>query len=183
MKKSTKEFLEQNGFVYENRDDGVRYTQNFRKVHIYKQCYSRRYTSFEISFYLVPQLDHRFSENRTVYKMKTKGETKKYNESYRYYKDCVFFKMRDVEISYTRYDSPDSPLNLQPDSITYAGVHKLRELHKKYCPTIRKRNWKHLSIKQLEKILEEFDRFDKEIILALKKKRIKTKVADIEKDF
>lgn len=183
MKKATKEFLEQNGFVYENRDGGIRYTQNFSTVHIYKQCYSRRYTSFAISFYLVPQIDRRFSENRTVYKMKTKGETKKYNESYRYYKDCVFFKMRDVEISYTRYDSQDSPLNLQPDSITYAGVHKLRELHKKYCPTIRKGNWKHLSIKQLEKFLEEFDRFDKEIILALKKKRIKTKVADIEKDF
>lgn len=174
MKKSTKEFLEQNGFVYENRDYGFR---------IYKQCYSRRYTSFEISFYLVPQLDHRFSQNQTIYKMKTKGETKKYKEAYRYYKDCVFFKMRDVEISYSRYDTPESPLNLQPDAITYAGVRKLRALHKKYCPTIRKGNWKHLSIKQLEKLLEEFDRFDKEIILALKKKRIKTKVADIEKDF
>lgn len=174
MKNSTKEFLEQNGFVYENRDYGFR---------IYKQCYSRRYTSFEISFYLVPQLDHRFSQNQTIYKMKTKGETKKYKEAYRYYKDCVFFKMRDVEISYSRYDTPESPLNLQPDAITYAGVRKLRALHKKYCPTIRKGNWKHLSIKQLEKLLEEFDRFDKEIILALKKKRIKTKVADIEKDF
>ena len=183
MKKSTKEFLEQNGFVYENRDDGVFYTHNFSTFHIYKQCYSRRYTSFEIIFYLVPQLDHRFSENKTIYKMKTKGETKKYKEAYRYYKDCVFFKMRDVEISYSRYDTPESPLNLQPDAITYAGVRKLRALHKKYCPTIRKGNWKHLSIKQLEKLLEEFDRFDKEIILALKKKRIKTKVADIEKDF
>ncbi len=115
--------------------------------------------------------------------MKTKSETKKYKESYRYYKDCVFFKMRDVEFSYTISNSPDSPLHLQPDSITYAGVRKLRELHKKYCPTIRKGNWKHLSIKQLEKILEEFERFDKEIILALKKKRIKTKVDEIEKDF
>ncbi len=81
MKKSTKEFLEQNGFVYENRDYGFR---------IYKQCYSRRYTSFEISFYLVPQLDHRFSQNQTIYKMKTKGETKKYKEAYRYYKDYQF---------------------------------------------------------------------------------------------
>ena len=178
MKKSTKEFLEQNGFVYENRDDGVFYTHNFNICHRYKQCYSRKYTS-----YLVPQIDHRFSQNQTIYKMKTKGETKKYKEAYRYYKDCVFFKMRDVEISYSRYDTPESPLNLQPDAITYAGVRKLRALHKKYCPTIRKGNWKHLSIKQLEKLLEEFDRFDKEIILALKKKRIKTKVADIEKDF
>lgn len=183
MKKATKEFLEQNGFVYENHDDGVRYTLNFSTVHVYKQCYCRKYTSFKIRFYLVPQLDRRFSENKTLYKMKTKGETKKYNESYRYYKDCVFFKMRDVEIAYRRYDVPESPFNLQPDSITYAGIRKLRELHKKYCPTIRKGNWKHLSIKQLEKFLEEFDRFDKEIILALKKKRIKTKVADIEKDF
>ena len=183
MKKSTKEFFKQNGFVYENRDYGIRYTKNFSTVHIYKQCFSRKYTSFEIFFYLVPQLDSRFSENRTVYKMKTKGETKKYNESYRYYKDCVFFKMRDVEISYTSYKSTDSPLNLQPDSITYAGVRKLRELHKKYCPTIRKGNWKHLSIKQLEKLLEEFERFDNEIILALKKKLVKIKVAEIEKDF
>ena len=183
MKKSTKEFLEQNGFVYENRDDGVFYTHNFNICHRYKQCYSRRYTSFEISFYLVPQIDHRFSQNQTIYKMKTKGETKKYKEAYRYYKDCVFFKMRDVEISYSRYYTPESPLNLQPDAITYAGVRKLRALHKKYCPTIRKGNWKHLNINQLEKLLEEFDRFDKEIILALKKKRIKTKVADIEKDF
>lgn len=115
--------------------------------------------------------------------MKTKSETKKYNESYRYYNDCVFFKMRDVEILYTSSMSPDSPLYLQPDSITFAGVRKLRELHKKYCPTIRKGNWKHLSIKQLEKILKEFERFDKEIILALKKKRVQTKVAEIEKDF
>lgn len=183
MKKATKEFLEQNGFVYENHDDGVRYTLNFSTVHVYKQCYCRKYTSFKIRFYLVPQLDRRFSENKTLYKMKTKGETKKYNESYRYYKDCVFFKMRDVEIAYRRYDVPESPFNLQPDSITYAGIRKLRELHKKYCPTIRKGNWKHLSIKQLEKILEEFDRYDKEIILALKKKRVKTKVAEIEKDF
>ena len=88
-----------------------------------------------------------------------------------------------TEINKLIYDTPESPLNLQPDAITYAGVRKLRALHKKYCPTIRKGNWKHLSIKQLEKFLEEFDRFDKEIILALKKKRIKTKVADIEKDF
>lgn len=115
--------------------------------------------------------------------MKTKAETKKYKEAYKYYKDCVFFKMRDVEISYRRYDKPESPLNLQPSAITYAGVRKLRELHKKYCPTIRKGNWKHLSIKQLEKFLEEFDRFDKAIILALKKMRVKTKVAEIEKDF
>ena len=184
MKNSTKEFLEQNGFVYENRDDGFRYNISCSNtVRIYKQCYSRKYTSFEISFYLVPQLDHRFDETRPYYKMKTKAETKRYNEAYRYYKDCVFFKMRDVEISYRRYDKPESPLNLQPGAITYAGVRKLRELHKKYCPTIRKGNWKHLSIKQLEKFLEEFDRFDKEIILALKKKRVKTKVAEIEKDF
>lgn len=115
--------------------------------------------------------------------MKTKAETKKYKEAYKYYKDCVFFKMRDVEISYSRYDKPESPLNLQYGAITYAGIRKLRELHKKYCPTIRKGNWKQLSIKQLEKFLEEFDRFDKAIILALKKKRVKTKVAEIEKDF
>lgn len=183
MKKSTKEILEQNGFVFENRDFGVCYDLNYNSIHIHKQCFSRKYTSFEIIFYLVPQLDRRFSENRPIYKLKTKSKTKKYNESYRYYKDCVFFKMRDVEISYTSYNFPDSPLHLQPDSITYAGVRKLRELHKKYCPTIRKGNWKHLSIKQLEKILEEFERFDKEIILALKKKRIKTKVDEIEKDF
>ena len=175
--KITKEILEQNGFVFENRYFGEDYGL------IYKQCFSRKYTSFEIIFYLVPQLDSRFSKNRTIYKLKTKGETKKYNESYRYYNDCVFFKMRDVEILYTSSMSPDSPLYLQPDSITYAGVRKLRELHKKYCPTIRKGNWKHLSIKQLEKILKEFERFDKEIILALKKKRVQTKVAEIEKDF
>lgn len=183
MKKSTKEFLEQNGFVYENRDDGFHYTGHGSTYKCYKQCYSRKYTSFEIIFYIVPQIDHRFSQNQTIYKMKTKSETKKYNESYRYYKDCVFFKMQDVEISYCRYDKPESPFNLQPDSITYAGIRKLRELHKKYCPTIRKGNWKHLSIKQLRNILEEFDSFDKAIILALKKKRIKTKVAEIEKDF
>ena len=183
MKKSTKEFLGQNGFVFENRDDGVRYTLNGIPVHIYKQCFSRRYTSFKIRFYLVPQLDHRFSKNKTIFNMENKAKTKKYNESYRYYKDCVFFKMRDVEISYrSRFDA-ESPLNLQPDSITFAGIRKLRELHKKYCPTNRKGNWKHLTIKQLEKILEEFDKFDKEIILALKKKRIQTKVAEIEKDF
>ena len=186
MKKATKEFLEQNGFMYENRDDGFRYnTQGCSTYKCYKQCYSRKYTSFEISFYLVPQLDHRFSKTKTVYKMKTKAETKLYNESYRYYKDCVFFKMRDVEISYRRYDAPESPYNLQSKSgtITYAGISKLRELHKKYCPTMRKGNWKHLSIKQLEKIIEEFDRYDKAIILALKKKRVKAKVAEIEKDF
>lgn len=183
MKKITKEILEQNGFVFENRYFGKCYNLNYNTIKIYKQCFCRKYISFEIIFYLVPQLDSRFSKNRTIYKLKTKGETKRYNESYRYYKDCVFFKMRDVEISYTSYKSPDSPLNLQPDSYTYAGVRKLRELHKKYCPTIRKGNWKHLSIKQLEKLLEEFDRFDKEIILALKKKRVQTKVAEIEKDF
>ena len=183
MKKITEEILEQNGFVFENRDFGVSYDLNYNIIKIYKQCFSRKYTSFEIIFYLVPQLDSRFSENRTIYKMKTKSKTKKYNESYRYYNDCVFFKMRDVEILYTSSMSPDSPLYLQPDSITYAGVRKLRELHKKYCPTIRKGNWKHLSIKQLEKILKEFERFDKEIILALKKKRVQTKVAEIEKDF
>ena len=183
MKNSTKEFLEQNGFILENRDDGVRYCGNGYSYKCYNQCYSRKYTSFEISFYLIPQLDHRFDENRTYYKMRTKGETRKYNESYRYYKDCVFFKMRDVEISYRRYDKPQSPFNLQPDSITYAGIRKLRELHKKYCPTIRKGNWKHLSNKQLGKIIEEFDRFDKAIILALKKKLVLSKVAEIEKDF
>lgn len=183
MKKITKEILEHNGFVFENRDFGECYDLNYNTIKIYKQCFSRKYTSFEIIFYLVPQLDSRFSENITIYKMKTKGKTKKYKESYRYYNDCVFFKMRDVEILYTSYNSTDSPLNLQPDSITYAGVRKLRELHKKYCPTIRKGNWKHLSIKQLENILEEFERFDKEIILALKKKRVQTKVAEIEKDF
>ena len=54
MKKATKEFLEQNGFVYENRDDGFRYnTQSGVTYKCYKQCYSRKYTSFEISFYFV----------------------------------------------------------------------------------------------------------------------------------
>ena len=100
------------------------------------------------------------------------------------YEDSVniLYKYYTVFEYRSRFDA-ESPLNLQPDSITFAGIRKLRELHKKYCPTIRKGNWKHLSIKQLEKFLEEFDRFDKEIILALKKKLIKTKVADIEKDF
>ena len=91
--------------------------------------------------------------------------------------------MRDVEISYTSYNFPVSPLYLQPGAYTFVGVRKWRVLHKKYCPTIRKGNWKHFSIKQSEKFLAEFDRFDKEIILALKKKRIQTKVAEIEKDF
>ena len=94
MKNSTKEFLEQNGFVYERRDDGFRYTGNGYSYKCEKQCYSRKYTSFEISFYLVPQLDHRFDENRHYYKMKTKAETKKYKEAYKYYKDCRFLYLQ-----------------------------------------------------------------------------------------
>lgn len=154
MKKSTKEFLEQNGFVLKN----MFYNKLYNPV--YRQCFQREYTSFKISFYLVPHL----------------------YLNPRYNKDYVYYKMRDVEISYNTH-TPESLFYLQPDARFCSEIRKLRELHKKYCPLICKGNWKHLSIKQLEKLLKEFDSFDKSIILALKKKRVKTKVADIEKDF
>lgn len=183
MRKLIKEILEKNGFKYEKRFNGFYWNNNGFIKEQNNICFHKKYNCFEIIFYLVPQLDHRFNENKTFYKMKTKSETKKYKESYRNYKDCVFFKMRDVEISYCSRDEQKSPLKLQPDSITFAGVRKLRELHKKYCPLISKGNWKHLSPIQLNNIIQEFDRFDNAILKALKERKIREKIKLLNTDF
>lgn len=100
------------------------------------------------------------------------------------YKDCVYFKMRNIELDYGKQANQVDELRCLTDNmITYQGIRKLRKLHKKLCPTKFKGNWKSMNIPQLKKMLSEFDTYDMAIEKAIKERKMFTKINKISEDF
>ena len=104
------------------------------------------------------------------------------------YKDCVYFKMRNIELDYSKqanqtelYSNPLSGLTEKMN--TYQGIRKMRKLHKKLCPTKFKGNWKNMSIPQLKKMITEFETYDLALEKAIKERKMFAKVNKISEDF
>lgn len=193
MRKDIKNFLEQNNFVYENRDfteyvPGNYYNSLGGFVSKYHQIYYRQYKYFQVMLFVAPHYDNRFPPHKKRGFIFTQYLTKQEQiESY-IYTDCVYFKMRNIELDYGKQanqtDSYFTPLRCLTGKMnTYQGIRKMRKLHKKLCPTKFKGNWKNMSIPQLKKMIAEFETYDMALEKAIKESKMFTKVNKISEDF
>lgn len=96
--------------------------------------------------------------------------------------------MRNIELDYGKHanqtDEHSNPLRCLTDNmLTYQGIRKLRELHKKICPTKFKGNWKSMNIPKLKKMLSDFDTYDMAIEKAIKEQKVFKKINEIGEDF
>lgn len=105
MRKDIKNFLEQNNFVYENRDfteyvPGNYYNSLGGLVSEYHQIYYRQYKYFQVMLFVAPHYDNRFPPHKKRGYIFSQYLTKQEQiESY-IYTDCVYFKMRNIELDY-----------------------------------------------------------------------------------
>jgi hypothetical protein len=194
MRKDIKAFLEQNNFVYENRDfteyvPGNSYYNSLGGwVSEYHQIYYRQYKYFQVMLFVAPHFDKRFPPHKKRGYIFTPYLTKQEHiESY-IYTDCVYFKMRNIELDYGKQanqtDEYATPLRcLTKKMNTYQGIRKMRKLHKKLCPTKFKGNWKNMSIPQLKKMITEFETYDLALEKAIKERKMLAKVNKISEDF
>jgi hypothetical protein len=185
MRKVIVDLLNQNGFKFEDKLESWIYLGQSKPT-VHHKIYVKTYSHFEVKFYVTPQIDHRFPPTRRAIKPKKSLKEIKYkNDNYKYNKDCVYFKMPDVEINYSVNGRSNSNqlFSLTNKSITYQGIRKLRKLHKQFCPTILNGNWKNLSIEQLTKMLKEFEVYDIAIEKAIKNKKMLDKINNLETDF
>lgn len=194
MRKDIKTFLEQNNFVYENREF-VEYVPLLQYgiggwATEYHKLFYRQYKYFQVMLFVEPHFDKRFPphKKRGFIYSNSKYLTKQEQRDSYIYNDCVYFKMRNIEIDYgqksTKIDVFDDPLrSLTPKMNTYQGIRKMRTLHKKLCPTKFKGNWKSMSIPQLKKILSEFDTYDMALEKAVKEQKVFKKINKISEDF
>lgn len=193
MRKDIKNFLEQNNFVYENRDftayvPGNYYNSLGGMVSEYHQIYYRQYKYFQVMLFVAPHYDNRFPPHKKRGYIFTQYLTKQEQiESY-IYTDCVYFKMRNIELDYVKQanqtDSYFTPLRCLTGKMnTYQGIRKMRKLHKKLCPTKFKGNWKNMSIPQLKKMITEFETYDLALEKAIKERKMFKKVNKISEDF
>lgn len=194
MRKDIKTFLEQNNFVYENREF-VEYVPLLQYGHggwatEYHKLFYRQYKYFQVMLFVEPHFDKRFPphKKRGFIYSNSKYLTKQEQRDSYIYKDCVYFKMRNIEIDYgqksTKIDVYDDPLrSLTPKMNTYQGIRKMRKLHKKLCPTKFKGNWKNMSIPQLKKMITEFDTYDMALEKAVKEQKVIKKINKIREDF
>ena len=194
MRKDIKAFLEQNNFVYENRDfteyvPGNSYYNSLGCwVSEYHQIFYRQYKYFQVMLFVAPHFDKRFPPHKKRGYIFTPYLTKQEQiESY-IYTDCVYFKMRNIEIDYGKQanqtDEYATPLRCLTEKMnTYQGIRKMRKLHKKLCPTKFKGNWKNMSIPQLKKMITEFETYDLALEKAIKERKMLAKVNKISEDF
>lgn len=194
MRKDIKAFLEQNNFVYENRDfteyvPGNSYYNSLGCwVSEYHQIFYRQYKYFQVMLFVAPHFDKRFPPHKKRGYIFTPYLTKQEQiESY-IYTDCVYFKMRNIEIDYGKQanqtDEYATPLRCLTEKMnTYQGIRKMRKLHKKFCPTKFKGNWKNMSIPQLKKMITEFETYDLALEKAIKERKMLAKVNKISEDF
>lgn len=193
MRKDIKNFLEQNNFVYENRVFTKYVPGNYHNllcgfVSEYHQIYYRQYKYFQVMLFVAPHYDNRFPPHKKRGFIFTQCLTKQEQiESY-IYTDCVYFKMRNIELDYVKQanqtDSYFTPLRCLTGKMnTYQGIRKMRKLHKKLCPTKFKGNWKNMSIPQLKKMITEFETYDMALEKAIKERKMFTKVNKISEDF
>jgi len=194
MRKDIKTLLEQNNFVYENRDfteyvPGNSYYNSLGGwVSEYHQIYYKQYKYFQVMLFVAPHFDKRFPPHKKRGYIFTQYLTKQEQiESY-IYTDCVYFKMRNIELDYGKQanqtDEYATPLRCLTEKMnTYQGIRKMRKLHKKLCPTKFKGNWKNMSIPQLNKMITEFETYDLALEKAIKERKMFKKVNKISEDF
>ena len=194
MRKDIKTLLEQNNFVYENRDFTEYVPGNYYYnslggwVSEYHQIYYRQYKYFQVMLFVAPHFDKRFPPHKKRGYIFSQYLTKQEQiESY-IYTDCVYFKMRNIELDYGKQanqtDEYATPLRCLTEKMnTYQGIRKMRKLHKKFCPTKFKGNWKNMSIPQLKKMITEFETYDLALEKAIKERKMLAKVNKISEDF
>ena len=194
MRKDIKTLLEQNNFVYENRDFTEYVPGNYYYnslggwVSEYHQIYYRQYKYFQVMLFVAPHFDKRFPPHKKRGYIFSQYLTKQEQiESY-IYTDCVYFKMRNIELDYGKQanqtDEYATPLRCLTNNMnTYQGIRKMRKLHKKLCPTKFKGNWKNMSIPQLKKMITEFETYDLALEKAIKERKMFAKVNKISEDF
>lgn len=192
MRKDIKTFLEQNNFIYENREF-IDYVPNLQDgldgwVSNYHKLFYRQYKYFQVMLFVEPHFDNRFPPHKKRGFIFSKYLTKQEQIDSYIYKDCVYFKLRNIELDYGKHanqvDEHDTPLRCLTDNmITYQGISKLRKLHKKLCPTKFKGNWKTMNIPQLKKMMSDFDNYDMALEKAIKERKVFKKINKISEDF
>lgn len=194
MRKDIKAFLEQNNFVYENREfidylpRYIRQQAHGGFVSEMHELFYKQFKYFQVMLFVAPHYDHRFPPHtKRGYKF-TEYLTKQQQIDSYIYEDCVYFKMRNIEIDYGKQantvEEYFNPLRELTDNMnTYQGIRTMRKLHKKFCPTKFKGNWKNMNIPQLKKMLSEFDTYDAALEKALKERKMYAKVNKIKEDF
>lgn len=194
MRKDIKAFLEQNNFVYENRDfteyvPGNSYYNSLGGwVSEYHQIFYRQYKYFQVMLFVAPHYDKRFPPHKKRGYIFSHYLTKQEQIDSYIYTDCVYFKMRNIELDYGKQanqtDEYATPLRCLTNNMnTYQGISKMRKLHKKLCPTKFKGNWKNMSIPQLKKMITEFETYDLALEKAIKERKMFAKVNKISEDF
>lgn len=166
-------------------DNGLQYGRGAWSA-VYHKLFYRQYKYFQVMLFVAPHFDHRFPPHKKrdfiffkflIYK--------KHIDSY-IYKDCVYFKMRNIELDYSKQANQTDKYSLRSltdNFITYQGISKLRKLHKKLCPTKFKGNWKNMSIPQLKQMLSEFEIYDIAIEKEIKEQKMFNKINKINEDF
>lgn len=193
MRKDIKAFLEQNNFVYENRDfteyvPGNSYNTLGGWISEYHTIFYRQYKYFQVMLFVAPHYDKRFPPHKKRGYVFSQYLTKQEQIDSYIYTDCVYFKMRNIELDYgaqaNQTDAYATPLRCLTNNMnTYQGISKMRKLHKKLCPTKFKGNWKNMSIPQLKKMITEFETYDLALEKAIKERKMFAKVNKISEDF
>lgn len=194
MRKDIKNFLEQNNFIYENRDfteyvPGNSYYNSLGGwVSECHKIFYRQYKYFQVMLFVAPHYDKRFPPHKKRDHTFSLYLTKQEQIDSYIYTDCVYFKMRNIELDYGKQanqtDEYATPLRCLTHKMnTYQGIMKMRKLHKKLCPTKFKGNWKNMSIPQLKKMITEFETYDLALEKAIKERKMFTKVNKISEDF
>lgn len=194
MRKDIKTFLEQNNFVYEYRDFTEYVPGNFYYnklggwVSEYHKLFYRQYKYFQVMLFVAPHYDKRFPPHKKRGYIFSQYLTKQEQIDSYIYTDCVYFKMRNIELDYGKQanqtDEYATPLRCLTNNMnTYQGISKMRKLHKKLCPTKFKGNWKNMSIPQLKKMITEFETYDLALEKAIKERKMFAKVNKIKEDF
>ena len=192
MRKDIKTFLEQNNFVYRDFTEYVPGNSYYNSlggwVSEYHQIFYRQYKYFQVMLFVAPHYDKRFPPHKKRgYKFSPYLTKQEQIDSY-IYTDCVYFKMRNIELDYgvqaNQTDEYATPLRCLTNNMnTYQGISKMRKLHKKLCPTKFKGNWKNMSIPQLKKMITEFETYDLALEKAVKERKMFAKVNKIKEDF
>lgn len=138
--------------------------------------------------FVAPHYDHRFPPHKKRDYKFTEYLTKQQQIDSYIYEDCVYFKMRNIEIDYGKQantvEEYFNPLcDLTDNMNTYQGIRTMRKLQKKFCPTKFKGNWKNMSIPQLKKMITEFETYDLALEKVIKERKMFKKVNKISEDF
>lgn len=194
MRKDIKAFLEQNNFVYENREF-IEYVPSYIRqqarggwtVEMHEIFY-KQFKYFQVMLFVAPHYDNRFPPHKKRGYIFSNYLTRQQQMDSYIYTDCVYFKLRNIELDYGKQannvEEVFNPLRDLTDNMnTYQGISTMRKLHKKICPTKFKGNWKNMSIPQLKKMLSEFDTYDMALDKALKERKMFKKVNKISEDF